>query len=213
MKTSIAIGALALAALAGSAQAVVITNGFTFTVADAFTGASGVGTHFHSSTGGDFGNPAGLAEVGELESEETRGLSEYNLAGLVVGPAFVSFRVNQLGGLFGQTNYSGLINVNAYTGNNAENLSDFEAGSIAFIGQFNSTGLVVGDQVSLDVTSIFSTLVTNGASSLGIRLQAAGGTNDTAIVFNDFRLTSEPVPAPSAAALLALAGVAARRRR
>jgi len=208
-----AIGFVTAGVVAVSASAGVITNGFTFSVADAFGGPSGVGTHFHSSTGGDFGNPAGLAEVGELGDEETRGLSEYNLAGLLAGPAFVSFDVFQLGGLFGQANYIGLIDVYAYVGNNAENLSDFEAAPVAFIGSFSTLGLSVGNQLSLNVTTVYNNFLANNEASLGIRLQAAGGTNDTAIVFNDFRLTTEPVPAPAAAALLALAGAAHRRRR
>jgi hypothetical protein len=64
---SIAVGS-ALALIAGTAAwASTITSGFTYTVADAYTGAPGVGTHFHSNTGGAFGNPAGLAEVGRLD--------------------------------------------------------------------------------------------------------------------------------------------------
>jgi hypothetical protein len=74
---------ISFAFLGGGATAATITNGFTFSVADGFTGLSGQGTHFHSSTGGDFGNPAGKAEVGGFfGSEEVRGLSEYNLSGL-----------------------------------------------------------------------------------------------------------------------------------
>ena len=57
-------------------KAATITEGFTFSVADKYIGPAGVGTHFHSSTGGEFGNPAGKAEVGSFFEEEVRGLSE-----------------------------------------------------------------------------------------------------------------------------------------
>lgn len=56
-------------------QAATITDGFTFSVA-AF---DSTGSHYHSSTGGDFGNPVGKSEVGNFFSEEVRGLSEYDL--------------------------------------------------------------------------------------------------------------------------------------
>jgi hypothetical protein len=64
-----------------------------------------IGTHYHSNTGGSFGNPAGKAEVGRFLSEAVRGLSEYNLTGLgTVLDAFVSFKVFKAGGLFNGTN-------------------------------------------------------------------------------------------------------------
>ena len=50
-------------------KAVTITEGFTFTVASSSNPS--IGTHFHSSTGGDFGNPAGKAEGGFLRKRRT----------------------------------------------------------------------------------------------------------------------------------------------
>lgn len=202
------------------ASAAVITEGFTFSVADAFVGPSGVGTHFHSSTGGDFGNPAGKAEVGELGDEEVRGLSEYDLAGLAGGgPAFVTFRVDILGGLFGQWAFDGVIEVLAYLGNNTENLSDFEAASTGLVGSFSTAGLVVGQTLSFDISALLTAAITAGDPSLGIRLQKVGSTGGGAIVFDSFRLTTENlsdgvIPLP-AAAWLFLAGIgalAARRK-
>ena len=69
-----------------SLQAQVITDGFTYAVAD--------GGHYHSNTGGAFGNPAGKAEVGRYSSEVVYGLAEYSLAGRTNRPnAFVSIDV------------------------------------------------------------------------------------------------------------------------
>lgn len=173
----------------GEAQAALITPGFTFSVA---TSGSSTGTHFHSSTGGDFGNPAGLAEVGELFTEGIRGLSEYDLNGLsAAASAFVSFDVHSLAGLFGQSGYFGPIDVFAYAGNNLEDISDYHIATIGNVGSFNSTGLAVGETVSLEITSIFNQALLDTLPSLGIRLQPAGGTNDTAITFNNFRLTTD----------------------
>src|SRR5690348_4898232 len=79
-----------------AAFADVITQGFTFAVASSSSDRTS-GTHFHSSTGGEFGNPAGKAEVGDFGTEEVRGLSEYDLSGLAAGPAFVTFEVFRAG--------------------------------------------------------------------------------------------------------------------
>ncbi len=55
----VVMGAFSMGVVSLGAQAVLITNGFTFSVADDFAGPSFQGTHFHSSTEGDFGNPIG----------------------------------------------------------------------------------------------------------------------------------------------------------
>lgn len=203
------------------ATAATITNGFTYSVADQFGGATGVGTHFHSNTGGSFGNPAGLAEVGRLGSEEVRGLSEYNLGGLSsAASAFVTFDVYRLGGLFGQSNYSGPISIYAYAGNNTEDLADFQALAMGLIGSFNSTGLLDSDVLSFDITSIFNTAIAANDSSLGIRLQMDPLLSpNEAIVFHDFRLTTDnqstKVPEPGTLVLggLALLAMSSARRR
>lgn len=222
------IRSLLIAAVAGVAapalQAAVITPGFTFAVAS--SSDTSFGTHFHSNTGGAFGNPAGKAEVGAFSTEEVRGLSEYNLAGLVAGPAFVTFDVFSAGGLFSGTNdfpFTGTIDIYAYTGNNTEDISDYEAAATSLVGSFSTSGLAVGDILSFDITSELATALGNSDSSMGIRLQTNGGrpSNGGAWTFDDFRLTSTDdttnrVPEGGGAVVLlfgvTLAGMARVRR-
>ena len=130
---------IAAFAFAASAQAAVITNGLTFSIAcgtqnSGFNNNScpDLGDHYHSSTFGDFGRPPGKAEVGGYSAlpEEIRGLSEFNLAGMFpVSSTTLTFEVFRQGGLFnegpiGSTNngtpFTGTILVDAYVGNNRE---------------------------------------------------------------------------------------------
>ncbi len=196
---------------ATSASAALITNGFTFAVASNGSDNSS-GNHFHSSTGGDFGNPAGQAEVGRYFDEEVRGLSEYNLFGLGnSATAFVTFNVASLTGLFPeyQTPFGvGTISVFAYQGNNLENISDYQAASVASIGSFSTAGLAVNNIISFDIASAFNDAITGGWSSFGIRLQSDPLVREGAMIFNDFRLTTDDqttVPLPSSLALIGLA--------
>ncbi|MBY0437307.1 MAG: VPLPA-CTERM sorting domain-containing protein [Burkholderiales bacterium] len=191
-------------ALAGAAQAATITNGFTFAVASS-SGNTAIGTHYHSNTGGAFGNPAGKAEVGRFGSEGVRGLSEYSLVGLSnASSAFVTFNVFKAGGLFPGTNdfpFVGTIKVDGYAGNNTEDISDYEAASIGGVGSFGTGALAVGGVLSFDITSLFNAALANGDTSLGIRLIADPLNNTGAWTFDTFRLTSDnqtsvvPVPA------------------
>jgi hypothetical protein len=209
-----AVGIL-VAGLAMGAQAATITDGFTYSVASS-SGSTDSGSHFHSNTGGAFGNPAGKAEVGRFFSEEVRGLSEYNLTGLAAASsAYVTFDVYKAAGLFGGSNdfpFEGRIEVDAYRGNNAENISDYQAASTGLVGSFATTPLFVGGVVSFNVTSIFNAAIANGDSSLGIRLKAAPLNPSGAWTFQSFRLTSDnqgtipAVPEPESLALMA-AGV------
>jgi hypothetical protein len=186
----------ALPLLAGSAQASTITPGFTFTVANG-SESSFLGTHYHSSTGGSFGNPAGKAEVGSYFQEQPRGLSEFNLAGLTsVGPAYVTFDVFSLGGLF-QDEGTGLpgdfmIDIISYAGNNAEDLADYQETASGALGSFSTAGRFVDETLSFDVNSILDAAIANGDLSLGIRLQPQTYVNNgPAITFENFRLTSD----------------------
>ena len=117
--------ALCLVFVSQSAFSAIITNGFTFGVASNCSDQTS-GDHFHSNTGGAFGNPAGIAEVGNFSCEETRGLSEYDLTGLSSATsAYVTFDTWG-NGLFPGTNdfaFDGTIDIYAYQGNNTENVS------------------------------------------------------------------------------------------
>lgn len=203
-----------------SAHADLITNGFTFAVAD---GCDGVGNHYHSSTGGEFGNPAGKAEVGRYSCEEVRGLSEYNLDGLGTAlSAFVTFNIFDDEGLFADEypgSFLGDITIEAYSGNNLENIFDFNAAVYGLVGSFSTGGLIVGNTLSFDITSIYNDAIDDGLASLGIRLRNDPLLDAGAWTFDTFRLTTTDdttsVPEPGTLGLLGLGllGMAASRRR
>ena len=213
-------------AISSTAYAVTITEGFTFAVASDPSDRT-VGTHFHSNTGGAFGNPAGKAEVGDFFGEEVRGLSEYSLAGLTnSATAFVTFNVFDLAGLFANQNdfpFDGDIDVVTYAGNNLEDISDFQAPIGTVLGTFNTAGLSVGDVLSFDITSAFNMAIDAAEMSLGVRLQIAAGVDPLggAVTFDTFRLTTDDqtsvIPVPAAVwlfgtALIGLIGFGKRRK-
>jgi hypothetical protein len=213
------VAAVALAASIQTNHIFASIQGLTFSVADAFTGDQGVGTHFHAIGGGDGGVaiPLALAEVGgffgaphgEGTDEEIRGMSEFDIRGLPGGGSVtLRFDVADLvelelsdqpvGGAYGQEPYVGQLDVFTYTGNNMEDLSDFEDPliSASLLASFGTTGLAAGDTLNFDVSAAVSQLVGLGEASLGIRLQMnPRDTNAGAITFDNFRLDVVPEPA------------------
>ncbi|MDB4673609.1 VPDSG-CTERM sorting domain-containing protein [Verrucomicrobiales bacterium] len=213
----------AIALLAGlfiqNSSAVVITPGLTY--AAATDSNTDFATHFHSNSAGAFGTPASKAEVGGFSTttgiEEVRGFSEFDLAGLSAGPAFISFDVFSAGGLFVGVNdfpFDGTIDIFSYQGNNTEDLIDFEVTATMPVDSFPTAALSVGDSFSFNITSQLDNALTSGWTSLGIRLQTNGGrpANGGAFAFDNFQLTSSDdstgTNVPDTGATLALFSIA-----
>jgi hypothetical protein len=73
-------------------------------------------------------------------------------------------------------------------------LSDFEAPSIGSVATFDTTGLIVGNTLSFDISTIFNAAV-GVHDALGIRLRANPEDGEhAAIIFDNFRLTSSASP-------------------
>lgn len=218
-KTLLLTAVLLLASL--SARADLITEGFTYAVASSGFNTT-VGNHYHSNTGGAYGNPAGKAEVGRYFNEEVRGLSEYDLTGLGTAlSAFVTFGVFDIEGLFPEYSgtFLGPITIEAYLGNNLEDISDYQAAVTGVVGSFSTVGLAIGDTLSFDITSIFNDSIDNSFASLGIRLRADPLNDEGAFTFDTFRLTTTDetttIPEPGTLVLIAIGlfALGLRRRR
>ncbi|WP_163314262.1 hypothetical protein, partial [Enterobacter hormaechei] len=74
----------------------------------------------------------------------------------------------------------GTIIVDAYAGNNREDISDYQAASLGQVGTFNidPASFNVGDVFSFDVTGFFNSLISSGGTSLGIRLRESSSNAD-----------------------------------
>lgn len=214
-------------------DAYAIGNGFT-------SGSHPEGSHFHSSNLIDLpdGNPPiilpGVAETGGFfGDEEIRGAVEFPVQDMFLTAtlefdvfdtfeAGISPVASGIDGLFGQGSYEGFIDVYAYVGNGIEEISDYEAPTIGTgpILSFEvAPGLITGgDTFSVDITDLVKSLVDDGSSDLGIRVQMADGDADSgAITFHNFRVRYETIPEPSSTLLMtlsvAMASCLFRRRR
>lgn len=201
--------------------------GLTFSVASRIGGPTDAGDHFHSQQNSPFGIPPGKAEVspGALAAEEIRGMSEFDLTGLGAGPAIVTFRVFNDGGMLPFGNdwpFQGSIQIVAYGGNNLEDLSDYQAPVSAMIASFPTSGLRLEDTLSFDITAPYQQALALGWDSLGVRLEVGSLSpvpteRNGAWTFDRFQLTVIPEPdyLPAAAGPVVLAGIfcVLRRRR
>jgi len=183
-------------------------QGNEFTVADAFTGAHGTGTHFHSN---DALTPpalvADLAEVGGFFGDEvSRGFSLFDLSSLTadVATATLQFQVADMtsligvpvGGMYGQGPSTEMIAVEVYKGNGTENLSDYNATVLATLGTFDATGAAADDIHSYDIKTWVNAL--RGDGCLGIRVrQITGDENSEAITFDRFQISYTGGSAPT----------------
>ncbi len=132
-------------------------------------GQAGIGTHSHFNSGTlDLGivliditsDPIPLTII-----EEVRGLAEFDISRLGnFASATLDFQTNINGG-------SDDINMFTYTGNNAEDLSDFQIATTGFITQFSTGGLEEGDILSFDVTSSLLEAISAGDDSFGVKFQ------------------------------------------
>lgn len=201
---------------AGSASTVV--NGLTFSVSGMTIGPYAVGTGILGSGSG------GAATVQSMSpfpySESVKGMSEFSLAGLIATRSgLLEFSAMRAGGLGGQPGFNGDIRLVAYRGNNAADLGDFGAASVATLATFNTQGLVAGARLRYDITDAVNNAVAWGWSSFGVRLERVEAPGDNrAWTFDGFTMKTDAViaaPLP-ATALLAVGGIAAlplRRRR
>jgi hypothetical protein len=217
----LSVGAFITDATTSVASAATVTDGLTFSVASSNEDTDN-GAFIYDS----FSYLGGTAEVGLSggQGRLVRGLSEYNLAGLIAGSAFASFDVYRLGGDTDDTNgfpFTGTLDIVSYSGNNAENISDYQASSLGTISVLETENLMVGDTLSFDISSIYNNALLSNLSSLGIRLQVTNP-NDVPLKgeglgFNNFRLTSDgqatAVPTPALLPGLIGLGLGAWRKR
>ena len=161
---------------------------------------SGDVDHWHANVAGTSpGLPLQVAEIGGIDTDATefiRGFAEFDIAGKAdASEAILKFKVYDVtdvsgvgvGGLFGQvTAYDGVVVLEAYTADNQEDLTDINEASLGTLGTINTSGAVVQQEYSLDVTTLYN----SAATSFGVRLKTQTEPLATVkgITFYDFRL-------------------------
>ena len=191
MKTSIAIGALALAACAGSVSAAIVTG----------PGSGSNCATFEGST------PTTITYSGFTDGSWAGALDQFRIKTVLFssGPTITQIPVGLIEYSY---NAGGLWNVYSTSSTSANNTS-ISAGSAGWgLPIIPSSGLTVGEGNFLfRVTIPASPLLVNGQTfmaSVEYSTASGGGTNSR---------YSQVVPEPGAAALLAPAGLLLARRR
>lgn len=192
---------LAISSIAVNATTIIPNS--TRSVAD--------GDHAHSVGGS-------LIGVGYWNSEETRGVVEFDVSTLSSSNAKFSFKYGAFKGLFyGQDReYSGIFNLIAYSSMDAiaTDSDYFSTGTL--LGSFDMTSMSFGDSFTVDISSILTGLQSNYLGFLFDPTSSNPGDLAQESVFEDFQIqtyTKNAVSTPGTFALitLAFAGFAVRR--
>jgi hypothetical protein len=198
-----------------SAQAIILASTNEDSIADdafGFRNPRGVGTHFHDNPPA-FGTPADVVEVGDFAlgfgAEEVRGVAEFDLRSLLsfssVSLATLNFDVLQQGGLFDQPPASFNLEVLAFLGNGSENLSDYQIATVGSVGTLDTAALSAGTSISLNVTSLVNSFLTNSDDFIGFRLQATSNPRGRgAVVFDNFTINADVQAVPEPCTILGL---------
>ncbi len=205
-----------------------ISNGFMD------TGNHPMGSHFHSSNLDTLpvGNPVipniHVAEVGGFfGDEEVRGLVEIDVdSAPTADEAILLFDVYDVthlsaipvGGIFGQGPLQGTVELFGYTGNNMEELADYQITPVSPLFSFDASSLAAGETIEVDITDFYNGLIGNSDPAAGFRLQVADSVdtsdaNTGAITFDNFRIALVPEPRSLWFAFVGLVGYVLIRPR
>jgi len=156
---------------------------------------------------------------------EERSMAEFNLsdfsvpAGEEIVEAIFTIWVDSdyVGGLgcpYGQLPNN--IEAYGYTGNGAEDLSDFQAGDGVSLGNVVGSTLHWGQAYTFNVTDYITNFVASGQTWAGLRVQtdSIGGVMLLdGVAYPRLTISTATVPEPSALALLGLGALSVLRRR
>lgn len=188
-----------------------VSNATIISSVDEATSANG--NHLHS----DGGNVAG---VGYWDSEESRGIVEFDVSPILgSSSAIFSFAFSSFTGLlYGQDqDYLGNFNIMGYEGNgNAETSDYFQTGTL--LGSYTANGLNYGDIISVNISSLLSSLSGNYLGFVFDPTGANSGAYAQETVFTNFQIEATSAsevsePAIIALLVLGLAGIGFSRKR